>query len=108
MKLRLPGLTVAAPASRLVTLTVTVPIGCVAGITVKVPVPPSTTVRLIALSVRTGRLTQIVNVNVSASLAAVLSSESVTFHVHGVGPHAVLGVPLIRFLARSYVTPPGR
>ena len=39
--------------------------------------------------------TSIVKVSVSASLADVLPSESVTLHVHVVGPPTVLGVPLI-------------
>ena len=37
--------------------------------------------------------TSIVNVNVSESLAEVLSSESVTFHVYSVGLCGAVGVP---------------
>ena len=94
--------------SALDTVTVTVPVGCSDGSTVKVPVFPSSTVSSAGLTVRIGRFTVILKVSVSASLAAVLSSASVTFHVHVVGPHAVLGVPLSCLVAGSNVTPPGR
>ena len=108
VKVRLSVLTIATFSFALDTDTVTVPAGRIAGCTVKVPLSPSLTVSSVGLTVRTGRLALIVNVSVSASLAAVLSSASVTFHVHVVGPHAVLGVPLSRLVARSNVTPPGR
>ena len=55
-----------------------------------------------------GGPTSIMNVNVSASLAAVLSSASVTFQVHVVSGHNLLGVPLILFVAEANDTPGGR
>ena len=55
-----------------------------------------------------GGPTLIVNVSVSASLTAVLSSASVTFHVHVVSDNNLLGVPLILFVAKTNDTPRGR
>ena len=55
-----------------------------------------------------GGSTLIVNVNVSASPAAVLSSASVTFQVHVVFGHNLPGLPLILFVADANDTPGGR
>ena len=53
------------------------------------------------------RSTSIVNVNVSASPADVLPSESVTVYVHVLSDNAVLGVPLILLLDWLCETPLG-
>ena len=55
-----------------------------------------------------GATTSIVNCSVSESLAAVLSSASVTFQVHVVFGHNLPGLPLILFVAEANDTPGGR
>ena len=94
MNVSLAGVASTAPGSELATSTVTPAVGCDASFTVKAEPPtPSSTASSVSLSNRPTRRTAIVNSSVSASLAVVFSSESVTVYVYAVAARVPAGVP---------------